>query len=215
MEQMRVAHETGLPPMRPLFLDFPADPACWDIADQFLFGDDILVAPVVTEGAREREVYLPAGADWRDAWTGAPVAGGQLDHRAGPARADPGVRARERQPVRPDRVSAASPGGERLEPRRPQRPRRAAAAAPGRPGRRRPGRPASTSGPATAGPPGWCSWSRRGLYVLFAFVVPVIYNLILSFEETTPATIASLFAPWAGLSNYKVTLLQTRSRRAR
>ena len=43
--------------------------------------------------------------------------------------------------------------------------------------------------------------------MLFAFVVPVIYNLILSFEVTTPATIASLFAPWAGLSNYKVTLL--------
>ena len=48
-----------------------------------------------------------------------------------------------------------------------------------------------------------------GLYVLFAFVVPVIYNLILSFEVTTPATIASLFAPWAGLSNYKVTLLNS------
>jgi multiple sugar transport system permease protein len=48
-----------------------------------------------------------------------------------------------------------------------------------------------------------------GLYVLFAFVVPVIYNLILSFEVTTPATIASLFAPWAGITNYKVTLLQS------
>jgi len=47
------------------------------------------------------------------------------------------------------------------------------------------------------------------LYVLFAFVVPVIYNLILSFEVTTPATIASLFAPWAGISNYKVTLLNS------
>jgi multiple sugar transport system permease protein len=46
------------------------------------------------------------------------------------------------------------------------------------------------------------------LYVLFAFVVPVIYNLILSFETTTPATIASLFAPWAGLANYKSTLTQ-------
>ena len=45
--------------------------------------------------------------------------------------------------------------------------------------------------------------------MLFAFVVPVIYNLILSFEVTTPATIASLFAPWAGLSNYKVTLLNS------
>ena len=84
MEQMRVAHSTGLPPMRPLFLDFPADPACWDIADQFLFGGDILVAPVVTEGAREREVYLPAGADWRDAWTGAPAAGGQWVTAAAP-----------------------------------------------------------------------------------------------------------------------------------
>ena len=84
MEQMRVAHETGLPPMRPLFLDFPADPACWDIADQFLFGGDILVAPVVTEGARERDVYLPAGADWRDAWTGAPAAGGQWVTAAAP-----------------------------------------------------------------------------------------------------------------------------------
>jgi len=48
-----------------------------------------------------------------------------------------------------------------------------------------------------------------GLCVLFAFVVPVIYNLILSFEVTTPATIASLFAPWAGISNYKLTLLQS------
>jgi alpha-D-xyloside xylohydrolase len=84
MEQMRVAHSTGLPPMRPLFLDFPADPACWDIADQFLFGGDILVAPVVTEGARERDVYLPAGADWRDAWTGAPAAGGQWVTAAAP-----------------------------------------------------------------------------------------------------------------------------------
>jgi multiple sugar transport system permease protein len=46
-------------------------------------------------------------------------------------------------------------------------------------------------------------------YVLFAFVVPVAYNLILSFELTSPATIASLFAPFAGLANYKATLLQS------
>jgi len=45
-------------------------------------------------------------------------------------------------------------------------------------------------------------------YVLFAFVVPVVYNLILSFELTSPATIASLFAPFAGLANYRATLLQ-------
>ena len=45
-------------------------------------------------------------------------------------------------------------------------------------------------------------------YVLVAFVVPVVYNLILSFELTSPATIASLFAPFAGLANYRATLLQ-------
>ena len=77
MDTMRAAHTDGLPPMRPLFLNFPDDETCWDIADQFLLGDDILVAPVVTEGAVERSVYLPAGADWRDAWTGEPAAGGQ------------------------------------------------------------------------------------------------------------------------------------------
>jgi alpha-D-xyloside xylohydrolase len=76
MEQMRIAHETGLPPMRPLFVDFPADETCWDVQDQFLFGSDILVAPVVREGARERAVYLPSGAKWLDAWTGAATEGG-------------------------------------------------------------------------------------------------------------------------------------------
>ena len=47
------------------------------------------------------------------------------------------------------------------------------------------------------------------LYVLFAFVVPIVYNLILSFEQTSPATISSLFAPFAGLSNYRATLTQS------
>jgi alpha-D-xyloside xylohydrolase len=81
MAQMRVAHETGLPPMRPLFLDFPGDPVSWEVEDQFLFGGDVLVAPVCTEGARERRVYLPAGPAgttvWRDAWSGAEHEGGQ------------------------------------------------------------------------------------------------------------------------------------------
>jgi alpha-D-xyloside xylohydrolase len=76
MELMRAAHETGVPPMRPLFLDFPADPVCWEVEDQFLLGPDVLVAPVVAEGARERQVYLPPGVAWRDAWTGAGHQGG-------------------------------------------------------------------------------------------------------------------------------------------
>jgi alpha-D-xyloside xylohydrolase len=84
MQQMRVAHETGLPPMRPLFVDFPDDPLVWDVEDQFLFGGDIVVAPVYVEGARQRQVYLPAGTDWRDAWTGAGHQGGQWITAAAP-----------------------------------------------------------------------------------------------------------------------------------
>jgi len=76
MAQMRIAHESGLPPMRPLFLNHPADQTSWEVEDQFLLGDDLLVAPVTHEGAQQREVYLPAGATWRDAWTGVQCRGG-------------------------------------------------------------------------------------------------------------------------------------------
>jgi alpha-D-xyloside xylohydrolase len=69
MDQMRAAHECGKPPMRPLFFDFPGDERAWSVDDAFLFGPDILVAPVTRYGAREREVYLPAGATWTDPWT--------------------------------------------------------------------------------------------------------------------------------------------------
>jgi len=81
---MRQAHETGTPPMRPLFYDFPEDEACWQIEDQFMFGPDLLVAPVLYEGARSRQVYLPAGTHWRDAWTGEKLGGGQWVVAAAP-----------------------------------------------------------------------------------------------------------------------------------
>ena len=61
---MRAAHEDGQPVIRGLFHDFPADPRCWDVADQYLFGPDVLVAPVLEPGATSREVYLPDGASW-------------------------------------------------------------------------------------------------------------------------------------------------------
>ena len=77
MSLMREAHETGLPVIRPLFLSFPGDDQCWRIDDQYLFGDDILVAPVIEEGARRRSVYLPPGTAWLDAWTGDRHEGGQ------------------------------------------------------------------------------------------------------------------------------------------
>ena len=62
-EQMKKAHEKGTPVMRPLFFDYPQDEKAWEIEDQYMFGPDILVAPVVYQGARERKLYLPEG-EW-------------------------------------------------------------------------------------------------------------------------------------------------------
>lgn len=73
MERVRV---TGVPMMRPLFVDFPTDEASWDVDDAYLFGPDLLVAPVLALGARERAVHLPAGVEWRHVWTGDVHAGG-------------------------------------------------------------------------------------------------------------------------------------------
>jgi alpha-D-xyloside xylohydrolase len=74
---MDIASEDGTPVMRPIFYDFPDDNNCYTIEDQFMFGPDILVAPVISAGADSRSVYLPAGSDWRDAATGKKYKGGQ------------------------------------------------------------------------------------------------------------------------------------------
>ena len=63
------AHTLGLPLMRPLVLNYPDDPRVWSLGHQFLWGDDLLVAPVTREGATAWPVYLPAGR-WHDFWTG-------------------------------------------------------------------------------------------------------------------------------------------------
>ncbi|WP_410597955.1 TIM-barrel domain-containing protein [Amycolatopsis sp. lyj-23] len=89
MEQMRVAHEQGIPPMRPLFVDFPADPAAWEVDDQFLLGPDVLVAPVLEPGVTTRTVYLPAGASWTDAVTGERHEGGERVEAPAPAERIP------------------------------------------------------------------------------------------------------------------------------
>jgi alpha-D-xyloside xylohydrolase len=70
MEQMVVASKRGIPPMRPLFFDFEDDPRAAQVEDQFLFGPDLLIAPITEYRARSREVYLPAECDWTDAWSG-------------------------------------------------------------------------------------------------------------------------------------------------
>ena len=75
-EQMVKAHEKGTPVIRPLFYDNPDDEACWDINDEYMFGPDILVAPVLYEGMRKRNVYLPAGRMWKEVQTGKIYEGG-------------------------------------------------------------------------------------------------------------------------------------------
>lgn len=75
-EQMARVHTDGIPVMRPLFFDFKDDKNAWETDDAYLFGSDLLVAPVMEAGQTEREVYLPAGASWTDVWTGKEYPGG-------------------------------------------------------------------------------------------------------------------------------------------
>ncbi len=76
-ECMKAASECGAPVMRPLFYDFPEDKKCWSVEDCYMFGPDLLVAPVMESGASEREIYLPEGAKWTDAYTKQVYEGGQ------------------------------------------------------------------------------------------------------------------------------------------
>ena len=64
-ELMKEAHEKGTPVMRPLFYDYPEDTKVWEIEDEYMFGPDMLVAPILYEDMRERTLYLPEG-DWVD-----------------------------------------------------------------------------------------------------------------------------------------------------
>jgi alpha-glucosidase len=71
------ARARGLPLQRPLFLHYPDDPALFAVQDQYLYGPDMLVAPVIEEGAVKRRVTLPGSAPWRQCWTGEDVAPGE------------------------------------------------------------------------------------------------------------------------------------------
>ena len=70
------AQRTGLPLMRAMFLEYPDDTACWDLDDQYMFGDRLLVAPILEAKATSRLVYLPAGT-WKRFGTGEIVEGGR------------------------------------------------------------------------------------------------------------------------------------------
>lgn len=115
MEQMRIAERTGLPPMRPLFVDYPDDPRAWEVEDQFLFGADILVAPILHEGTRSRNIYLPSGADWRDAWGDERFPGGMVVEASAPIQRIPvfvrgGCTLDLRGGARPDNSDGGSAG---------------------------------------------------------------------------------------------------------
>ncbi len=73
---VRECSTTGMPVMRALWLHYPDDARAAACGDQYLFGKNLLVAPVVEKGATTRQVYLPRGS-WYDFWTGEPIQGGR------------------------------------------------------------------------------------------------------------------------------------------
>jgi alpha-glucosidase len=79
------AAETGVPIMRPLLLDFPEDRAAVDRNDEYLFGNDLLVAPVTKDYDISRGVYLPRGV-WYDYWTDRRYAGPVETEAAAPTQ---------------------------------------------------------------------------------------------------------------------------------
>ncbi|ULO09019.1 glycoside hydrolase family 31 protein [Paenibacillus sp. 19GGS1-52] len=81
---MEEAHENGSPLIRPMFYEFPQEEYCWELQDQYMFGADILVAPVMEEDVCEREVYLPAEAKWTELHSGLVYEGGQRITAAAP-----------------------------------------------------------------------------------------------------------------------------------
>jgi alpha-glucosidase (family GH31 glycosyl hydrolase) len=73
---VRECAATGMPILRSLWLHYPDDPKAVACGDEYLWGKDILIAPVVEKGATSRQVYLPQGG-WYDFWTGDRVEGGR------------------------------------------------------------------------------------------------------------------------------------------
>lgn len=80
---MEEAHEKGTPVIRPAFYDFPQDPRCWNLTDEYLFGPSVLVAPILYANQRARNVYLPQGTKWVALETGEYFSGGtEIEYHA-------------------------------------------------------------------------------------------------------------------------------------
>jgi alpha-glucosidase/alpha-D-xyloside xylohydrolase len=77
---VREGHDTGLPIMRALWLHYPDDLVAIARGDEYLWGRDILVAPVTEKGANSRRSYLPRGA-WHDFWSEEKIEGGRVIDR--------------------------------------------------------------------------------------------------------------------------------------
>lgn len=73
--QAKYSSEHGFPMLRTLFFEYPNDPTSWLIEDEYMFGSDLLVAPLIEEGS-SRKVYLPPGS-WADYQTGKVYRGGE------------------------------------------------------------------------------------------------------------------------------------------
>lgn len=74
---MQEAHEKGTPVMRTLFYEFPEDAQAWKVEDEYLYGEKLLVAPVLEPEAAERQIYLPdTDTIWEDCETGEQIRGG-------------------------------------------------------------------------------------------------------------------------------------------
>ncbi|TYR79320.1 glycoside hydrolase family 31 protein [Priestia megaterium] len=85
--EFKEAADSGKPVQQPLVYQFQHDENTYDISDQYMFGDSMMLAPVVKKGQTSREVYLPRDTNWTDYWTGKEYHGGQtitvdaqLDH---------------------------------------------------------------------------------------------------------------------------------------
>jgi sulfoquinovosidase len=114
----READETGIPPTRPLFLEYPDDPQAAVQDQEWLLGPDVLIAPVVERRARERTVYFPAGC-WRSPETGQEIQGPRPESVSATVRQLPFFFRCGTRPFTPPRQFAAN-----LEQRAPQAPPR-------------------------------------------------------------------------------------------
>lgn len=74
----KVANETGMPIIRPLFLEYPDQKESWEDWTTYKFGDDILVSIIWEEGKTKKSLYLPAGEVWIDIWDNKEYKGGQF-----------------------------------------------------------------------------------------------------------------------------------------